>query len=598
MKKIILQGITLIFLNIPLVGQGVFADPLPNEEDGTSYLLPSTVPNPMSTWIPPDYKGVVVDPIKGKAPESWQAVVDKGLPAYYIDSSHSAATDKDNPYGSPDKPRLTIRETTYQEGSYVEIHGGPYNGGGQIIFKANGTPENPVWFRGGDKINKAIITGEMIPKGKYLFIENLKFEDRKPLSLRTHDKSSLSNVVIRDLSFTGDGDGSGSGSAIPIYSTSSSNRFHDILVYGNDISYLGNDYDDIDTGSAGSKENDYHGIHPDINVDRVWVFKNNVHHLGGDSIQVSRASTSDASRPKNVYIVNNLFHSNLENAIDIKTAENTLILGNTVYDWREHKGNPSTGVAIVVHNKAKNTWIVNNNISKASNAIIISDGSANTWVVGNLIYDIKHSSWDDSWNPESIYSGGSAIHYRGGSSGGIINNTLIDTDKGIESAGAGLTIKNNIISKQNHDDLDNVYDIYIGTSSTDTKISNNLIYNTTSGSSYIPRFKNADCSSCLYTSPNFSASSIYDVSFKTQESSPALGRGGNVDDILTTKYINTFANDEIEITGLNKDIFGNSRVSHGRIDIGAYESLDEGSTATSIKKPIAPSKPSIVIPVL
>lgn len=514
-------------------------------------ILPLSVPNPMSTWVDSSYQGEVIHPITGEAPVSWQAAQNMGLPTYYIDSTHASATDKDNPNGSPGQPRLTISETTYPEGSYVEIHGGPYSGGGQIIFKANGTPGKPVWFRGGNSTNKAIITGEIIAKGQYLFIENLKFENRKSLSLRTHDNSSLSNVVIRNLTFTGDGIGYGSGSAIPIYSNSSANRFHDILLYNNEISFLGNDYDDSETSLGESQENDYHGIHPDINVDRVWIFNNKIHNLGGDSVQVSRASTSDNNRPSDVFIINNEFYSNLENAVDVKTANNTLIMGNVVYDWRQHRGNTSTGAAIVVHNKAKNTWIVNNYISDAVDAVIVSDGSVETWVIGNVIHNIKHSIWDENWASSSIYSTGSAIHFRGGSKGGAINNTIINTDKGFEGEGSNLIFINNIIVERNES---SAYDLYIGTSNAGNKITNNLIYH----SKFNYKFKNTMCLVCIYDPPKF-----INGSFEISLLSPAIGSGTMINFILN-KYTAIFS------TTLDNDIKGGVRVIGG-IDIGAYE---------------------------
>lgn len=518
--------------------------------------LPHGVPDPIKTWLPDNYQGDFIHPIDGVAPASWDSAQQAGLPAYYIDNSSPQATDSSNTFGTPEKPRISIPEIAYSAGSYIEIHGGPYTGGGQIIFTANGTPDQPVWFRGPAVENKGIIAGEVIVKGQYIFMENLRFEGSRPLSLRTHNNSMLSNMVVRDMTFTGDGSKSW-GSAIAIYSTSSERRFHDLLFYDNEISFLGNDYDDVDPSQALSTENDVHGIHPDVNVDRVWIFNNDIHNLGGDSVQVSRVSAGVDNKPTQIYIADNEFYSNLENAVDVKQADYTLVINNRIYDWRQHRDNSSTGTAIVVHGKATNTWVVNNHISDAANGIVVSDVSLNTWVIGNSIQNIRHSSWDTEWNPQSIYTPGSAIHFRGGSSGGAVNNTIINADKGINTDGSGYAFVNNIISNRNEPFT---YDISAATSQSSNNISFNLIHH--SQSEFEPSFMYATCTSCVYQAPGFQPLSN-ELNFTIGASSPAMDAGVNIDYLLTD-YTTAFGAE------LSVDIVGEERLS-GSIDIGAHE---------------------------
>lgn len=534
--------------------------------------LPHGVPDPINTWVPENYSGNVVHPITGLAPESWLVANRSGLPSYYIDSSSRLATDSKNPFGSPDKPRATIPEIEYAAGSYIEIHGGPYTGGGQIIFTANGSPDKPIWFRSPSVDNKAIIAGETIVKGQYIFMENLRFEDSKPLSLRTHSDSMLSNMVIRNMSFIGDGSRKGNGSAISIYSNIPAKRFHDFLIYNNEIAYLGDDFDDVDTSLGVTVENDFHGVHPDINLDRVWIFNNKIHHMGGDSVQVGRATIPDEIRPSHVYIAGNEFYSNLENGVDVKEADSTLIISNKIYDWRQHKGNGSTGSAVVVHNHAKDTWIVNNHISEASDGVVVSQDSLDTWVVGNVIENIKHSTWDDSWDSKSIYSAGSAIHFRGGPSGGAVNNTLIDIDKGIESSAGGYVFMNNIITERSEE---SAYDIQTMTSTAVNQISNNLIYHLNS----LPNFRNADCVSCVYDAPNFDPIEN-GVNYKISHNSPALSSGRSIFLVLN-QFEKTFS------SVLSLDIQGGDRLV-GTIDIGAYENQNSDDLPILVR-PLAPA---------
>jgi hypothetical protein len=541
--------------------------------------LPHGVPDPIKTWVSEDYTGTVVHPISGVAPESWFVAKNAGLPSYYIDSGSSHATDTQNPFGSPDKPRSTIPEIEYAAGSYIEIHGGPYTGGGQIIFTGNGSPDKPIWFRSPSVDNKAIIAGDTIVKGQYIFMENLRFEDSTPLSLRTHRDSMLSNVVIRNMSFIGDGSSKGNGSAIAMYSNIPAKRFHDFLIYNNEIAYLGDDFDDVDTSLGVTIENDFHGVHPDINLDRVWIFNNKIHHLGGDSVQVGRATIPDEYRPSHIYIAENEFYSNLENGVDVKEADFTLVIANKIYNWRQHKDNGSTGSAIVVHNHAKDTWIINNQISDAANGVVVSQDSLDTWVIGNVIENIKHSTWDESWNGgDSAYSEGAAIHFRGYPTGGAVNNTLINIDTGIQvvSNTGGYVLMNNIITERNEE---STYDIHSAISTSANYTSSNLVYHP----NLDPHFKYADCISCIYESPSFQSGTDYE----TTNNSPAVSAGSSIDSILT-QFKERFG------SVLSLDIQGGDRVV-GTIDIGAYENPYSDDEPPILTRPSAPYIESIII---
>ncbi|WP_435236265.1 hypothetical protein ACR30L_01395 [Psychromonas sp. PT13] len=535
------------------------------------FSLPHGVPNPNDTWFIGDSTESVVDPLSGTAPESWSIAKELGHPVYYIDNTSSDATNSNNEFGSPDKPRLSIPETTFEAGSYIEIHGGPYDGGGQIIFTGNGNASQPIWFRGKSADDKGNINGQIIAKGQYIFFENLEFTEGGNLSLRTHKSSTISNVVVRNSIFHGDGTVDGNGSAISIYSTSSDDRFHDFVVYQNEIYEMGNDFNDVDTALGLSEENDVHGIHPDINVDRVWVLNNKIHNMGGDSIQIGRASTSDENRANYIYVAGNEFYSNLENAVDIKKSDYTLIIDNKIYDWRQHVGNSSTGTAIVIHNGATNSWIVNNEITDAANGISATGGSSEVWILGNYISQIKHPNWDTDWSSQSIYSSGSAIHFRGGSYGGAVNNTLMYIDKPIESAEGGSQFINNIIYERNESSS---YDINIGSSKVTNIIKNNLIYHSNESKS----LKNATCTSCLYDEPKFETGN--DVVYLTETNSSVIGAGTSIDNILT-QFESTFG------TELSLDIQGGLRV-FGDIDIGAYENPNSSNTSFT-STPEAPS---------
>jgi len=536
----------LIISSLLFVCQPVFS---------ADYKLPDGVPDPMATWVPADYQGEAVNPITGLAPASWAVVNEQGLPAYYIDNTALNATDSNNEFGSPTKPRKTIKEITYEKGSYVEIHGGPYTGGGQLFITANGTPDMPVWIRGPSAQEMPLITGDTLIKGQYIFLENLKYTlPDKTLQLRTHNSSHLSHAVVRNSVFVGEGLATGNGSALTMYGESVDNRFHDIVIYNNEISYFGDDFDDVNTADGLSNENDYHGVTPSRYVDRVWILNNHIHHLGGDSVQVGVASIPDEQRPTHIYIAGNDFHDNLENGIDIKEADFVYMTENKIYNWRQHKDNGSTGVAVVIHNGATNTWVVNNNIYNAAGGVSITGGSMDTWLIGNVFRNIRHPSWDLEWSSENIYSLGQAIHFRGGSSGGAINNTLLEYDKGIEAVNGCIHLINNLLSHRN---IEAAYDINIGSSLPGSQISHNLFDNPKFGM----KLKNAECFNCLETSAELQLDG--EAWFKTTDNSPGVAQGYGIE-YLQNLFLSRFGG------SLTKDITGGNRTA-GTIDIGAYE---------------------------
>ena len=536
---------------------------------GEVYQYPIGVPDPLITWKPTGYSGDVVHPLWGDAPASWDEAKQSGAAAYYIDDKHPLATNSDNKFGSPDKPRSSIPEITYPAGAYVEIHGGPYTGGGQIIFTANGTVDKPVWIRGVSADEMPEIIGSTIIKGQYVFLENLHYTQRgKTVSLRPHNGSSLHHAVVRNCVFEGEGVAGRNGSAIAVYGESASNRFHDIIIYNNNISYMGASYSEIDPSLGLAPENDYHGILVRSNADRVWVLKNTIHHMGGDSIQVGVASITDISRTSHTYIGDNDFYDNLENGIDVKEADFTLMSTNRVKNWIHHKNNGSTGIAVIVHNGAKNTWIINNRLSHAASGFIVTGASKDTWIIGNVIEQINHSTWDTSWDAKSLYSTGAAIHFRGGSTGGAVNNTIVDTDKGVEMTTGSYTIINNILSGRAEEAA---YDIHTESSVSANIISNNIIYHPT----FSFNLRNSICKNCLYSQPGF-----INADYQTSDDALGIAMGTSIE-FLQDKFSETFG------TLLDLDIALNPRVLGG-IDIGAYENPNSMKEPPSAAIPVAP----------
>jgi len=97
-----------------------------------AYTVPNGIPDPSAY-----FNGF--DPINTLAPTvnadgtcercaNWPSSENPGC--YFIDNSDPNATDSDNPYGYPDRPRLTIPEISYSAGDFVYINGGMYSSKG------------------------------------------------------------------------------------------------------------------------------------------------------------------------------------------------------------------------------------------------------------------------------------------------------------------------------------------------------------------------------------------------------------------------------------------------------------------------------------
>ncbi len=505
-----------------------------------AYEPPTGIPDPAWGNLHP------IDSLAPDAPAGWPS---SEVPKfYYIDSDHPLATNSGNNYGYPDKPRTSIPEITYEAGSYVEIHNGPYTGGGQIIMTANGTEAEPVWIRGASTSSKATIRGEIILKGSYVFMENLYFDTpRRTLSLRPHNSSTLDHAVVRNSEFAGDGQSDGSSAVIGVYGTLSG-RFHDIVVYNNSIHDFGDD--DAD------EENDFHAIKVSTNVDNVWILDNDIYNTGGDSVQVGTASTADENRVSNIYIGRNNMYGGLENAIDTKEADNIVISSNHIYDWQEREGNSSTGSAVIIHDNTHNVWVINNTVHSAAVGLQATSGT-DIWFIGNNIYNIHRSSFDSAWNGESAYSKGAGIHFRGSTTGGALNNTIHDADHGVQIISGVYDIRNNIISDRS--ELTG-YDIIQESTTGNNTYENNLIFH----ANFESNVKNIDCTSCIVgQDPTFVNDKIGNK-FAIQANSPARDAGSDISSVLS-RFTASFGE------SIQLDLLGNSRLSGGSYEVGSHE---------------------------
>jgi len=503
-----------------------------------AYTPPVGIPDPgmWGTTHPIDSPAPIT---KNKCP-GWPSAATPGC--YYVDNTRGSATDSSNVYGYPDKPRISIPEITYDAGSYISLNNGKWSGGGQVITTFNGTPENPIWVVGN---SAATIIGDWIVKGSYVLFDRVNFSTNSGrLQLRPHNGSSIHHMAFRNSEMVGSGTYGGNSAAVAIYGDSV-NSVNNIVVYNNII----HDYGDDEYPT----ENDFHGIIPTSYSNNIWILNNHIYDNGGDSVQVGSATLTTTARPHHVYIGNNIFHGDRENAIDIKRSQYVVASKNTCYDYAAVSS--SSGEAITAHNEPDNVWIINNTVYD-SNIGIITTGSTETYFIGNVIYNI----------------GLQAIHFRGASTGGAINNTISGYNTtGISIFVGGLKILNNILDNRigttGHDFE------FSSTTNAANSIVDNILFTDPDGAKLkvgtstmsLASFKSTynKCTSFCQENKNnqFIDPAKYD--FRLLDTSVAIDKGNKSD--VYSLYLQRFG------VALSTDFNGTLRPSGTAYDIGADE---------------------------
>ena len=377
---------------------------------------------------------------------------------HYIDNTHPAATNEDNPFGTPEKPRKDLFDrlsVSLPAGSVVEIHGGPYQYEGWKRIEAQGTRERPVFVRAPSADNKVRFQGttkafQMRLDASYFILEGLEFYDRAfPRVWEQQHHIALRYLEVHNPP----GQGGAGGSAI---GTGSGTQ--DMVVYKNHIHH--NERVRIRDGKRTA--DDCHGVNVGSGIERIWILNNHIHHNSGDAVQGShRAKIA----PRYVYIGGNVFHEDRENAVDLKTICDVVVSQNMMYGYE--RSETSSGDAIVVGSNGydprqgfgpDNAWVLFNEIRDSRTGIRV-EGVRRGWIMGNHIHDIRGSgiTLDIDPDSESLAIVGNTIayvregvhhHWQVGVDEVVIENNLI-TDFSLSALSLGTGV-GNVTTLQNN----------------------------------------------------------------------------------------------------------------------------------------------------
>lgn len=485
-------------------------------------------------------------------PSPWNGTV-SGF--YYIDNTHIASTDTNNPNGFPNQPRRSI-PGALAAGSVVHVYGGPYSYGasGFIEINGTGTSGNPIFIIGHSFprfTQKISVYGPENFDSHYIIIDGLdvyKFEVIGPA-----DHIVYRNGIVRDGGATGFGGSTGL-------------EVDNVVFYNNIIYNNGNWLSETD--------DDVHGSTVGGHTSYFWTIDNEYYHNSGDGVQVNAGGLDTQSTTNHIYIGRNISHHNKQAGFLTKQSVDCIMSQNSVYWHRPIGASPSAyGAGIGFQYGPERVWIIYNHVHHCSFGIQTNSTSGlgfgtNSYFVGNLIHDIHHHpsySYNvlDSWSNAGLTLVGTGTKW-------VVNNTVYNCDAGINIPGSiNLYILNNIFSYVTEASGQHMF-IYDTDGLSDVIIDGNILYQPSGAARFkwgttsynLTNFKVASSENVgVEADPNFIDEDTSD--FHLQVISPAI------DSSVSNSVYTTFQT----LYGLSIEVDFDNNSRSGTFDAGAFEYL-------------------------
>jgi len=444
----------------------------------------ATTPTEPKTWTGPPIGirspsfGITEEgPKVGDAnyPPNWPGAESVG--SYYINNADQNATDTNNTYGYPNKPRKTLPGRIYvSANSLTEIHGEYLLTSSLYYLTIDEDPKNPphkdapAYIRGGSPTEgKAVIgvTPEVVTQDldthveigrsnlSYAIIENIKFTGLPVaiIGLNTH------HIALRHCEMT-------MGRVTQVSACPWNNgTISDIVIYDNWIHNTNDRYSWDDPAHDEDSSGIAFGVTSSSYLHDIWVIDNTIHNVTGDGV-MTNGGAGNQERLHHVYIGRNISHTNRQSGFYVKESKNVIISQNTVYDMHETGGGLQPGTGIGFLYGPNNLWIIFNDISNCNYGIRQSDTGPDfkdysAYFVGNYIHDASQDSALSHWGSP----GGWGISlWDGTMSRYAVGNTIANVYGGIEAIMDGpLYLQNNLIYnlKQNSHDGFGPYNYHV-----------------------------------------------------------------------------------------------------------------------------------------
>lgn len=411
-----------------------------------AYNPPIGIPNPSVNF------GWEIDRATPAWPTEWTTpTTTEKTNFYYIDKTAVGATDTNNTYGHPQKPRVHLPEGQLQPGTFIYVHAGTYaagdSGGARYDWYGSGTSANPIWITGNptthpifqDELQIGDAGSVVGSNASYFIFENFDIVGNQSLVIRGfNDSQDVDHVLVRNVNRVGTSLAADAGGGIQIggagTQTSDTTPNSDtsfIVIYNCDIHDVGKAALEPPNGDG----SDDHGITIGIHSDHIWMLDNHIYHCGGDSIQGAHNGDYTTKVASNLFIGRNLCHDNGENGVDLKCIQGYVVSQNTVIGpfAREQGWGMVFHYGSAVEARSRNGNVLFNNLHHLSGGIYtsFSAGADNMDIVGNQIYDIKRSYavTNSNENGAVIFLGGTTPGFNG--TFRIANNTFHDYERGI-----------------------------------------------------------------------------------------------------------------------------------------------------------------------
>jgi hypothetical protein len=329
-------------------------------------------------------------------PSNWPSAESVG--DYFVDPSHGSATDTDNTFGSPAKPRVTPPDVTLGAGNVYAFGNNsgsadltPIGGDSFITITANGTAANPCFVIGdydGTRVRLNTADGDagiqMASGSSHCIVEG--FETFNGRTVFRHNGVAATYITVRDWLVDGNNANTGGAGTAMFFAGAVGGLTDHCIFYNNTVRNLNGPFRD-------DSPTDFNGMVVTWNCSNIWIIGNTGRQCDGDVCRIGDNHSNEGSNAQltKCYIAKNDWSRCGENPLDVKQCDRAVISENDFYDAIPSTSN-DPGALVPVHEDAEKIYFIANNFREAVVGINCttsgSFGCRNVYSIANHYYDI------------------------------------------------------------------------------------------------------------------------------------------------------------------------------------------------------------------